>query len=415
MREERFIEFKREISNSFLKTVSAYSNIGTGLIKFGLNDDGTICGLDGELNKICLDIENKINDSITPRPNYQFKCDYINKTIDLIVYEGIYKPYLYKAKAYRRNDSSTIEMDYLELQRLILEGKNMSFEELEVQNDLKFDSFNKKIQETMNITLTRDILKTFGLINDNEKYNNAALIISDNNTLAGIDIIKFGNNINEIMDRVIIEKKSIFEMFDIAYETFKKYYTYEEINGINRKTIELIPINAFREALANALIHRTWDDTSKIRISMFNDKVEITSPGGLLHSITKEEYLNGQISKPRNPILANVFFRLKYIEMFGTGILRIKEMYESYKFKPDFKVYENSISVILPLINLKPQLTLDESKIIDYLSKGFIASSSELIIQTGFSKDKVLRLIKSLVNKGYVKVSGEGKATKYSL
>ena len=101
--------------------------------------------------------------------------------------------------------------------------------------------------------------------------------------------------------------------------------------------------------------------------------------------------------------------------MFGTGILRIKEMYENYKFKPDFKVYENSISVILPLINLKPQLTLDESKIVDYLSKGFIASSSELIIATGFSKDKLLRLIKSLTSKGFIKVSGEGRATKYSL
>lgn len=101
------------------------------------------------------------------------------------------------------------------------------------------------------------------------------------------------------------------------------------------------------------MIHRTWDDTPNIRIFMYNDKIEIISPGGLVHSISKEEYLNGQVFKPRNPILANIFFRLKYVEMFGTGILRIKQLYQSMKFKPDFKIYENSISIVLPLVDLK--------------------------------------------------------------
>lgn len=104
MKQSRFIEFKSEISNSFLKTVSAYSNIGTGIIKFGYNDDGTICGLNEDLNKVCLDLENKINDSINPKPDYRFECDYNNKTIILLVYEGLYKPYMYKSKAYKRND-----------------------------------------------------------------------------------------------------------------------------------------------------------------------------------------------------------------------------------------------------------------------------------------------------------------------
>lgn len=148
---------------------------------------------------------------------------------------------------------------------------------------------------------------------------------------------------------------------------------------------------------------------------MFSDKIEITSPGGLLHSISKEEYLDGQVSKLRNPIIANVFFRLKYIEMFGTGILRIKQLYQNSAFKPEFKIYDNSLTIMLPSLNIKPNVTVDEAKIIDYLKKGMQASSNDLAVVTGFSKDKVLKLIKSLQAKGYIKVLGIGKATRYSI
>lgn len=415
MRETRFLEFKPDISNSFLKTVSAYSNIGTGTIRFGYNDDGSVCGLKGDLQKICLDLENKINDSINPKPNFRFECNFSNNTIDLLVYEGLFKPYMYKAKAYKRNDSSTVEMDSLELQRAILEGQNLSFEQLDVEGELSFRSFERKLYDILKLNLNHDILKTFGLINENGKYNKAALIVSDNNTLAGIDIVRFGDNINQIMDRAIIRDKSIFDMFDAAYEMYRKYYVYEEIDGSNRKTINIIPENAFREALANALIHRSWDDTPNVRISMYQDKIEITSPGGLVHSISKEEYLDGQVSKPRNPIIANIFFRLKYIEMFGTGILRIKQIYQDAAFKPDFRVYENSISVVLPSLFIKLKITLDEKTIVDYLVKGIQASSNDLVNFTGFTKDKVLRLLKSLENKGYVRKTGIGKSTKYNV
>lgn len=177
----------------------------------------------------------------------------------------------------------------------------------------------------------------------------------------------------------------------------------------------MIPESAFREALANALIHRTWDDTHNIRIFTYNDKIEIISPGGLVHSISKEEYLNGQVSKPRNPILANIFFRLKYVEMFGTGILMIKQLYQNMKFKPDFKIYENSISIVLPLVDLKLNVSVDEEQIINYLSNCIHSSSSDIAKSCGYTKDKTLRLLKLLQSKGYVKVSGNGKETKYSI
>ena len=414
MKESRFLEFKSEVSNSFLKTVSAFSNIGTGTIKFGFNDDGSICGI-SNIEKTCLDIENKINDSITPNPNYKFELDYNNKTIDLIVYEGLNKPYLYKSKAYKRNDTATIEMDHLELQRVILEGKNMYFEELPYDGKLEFNYLRKVFKDNLNVELNDDIFKTLGLVDKNGNYNNAAAILADENNFSGIDIIKFGDNINEIMDRGTLEGKSIFEQYNYAFDYYNKNYVYELIDGPERKVIHKIPENAFREALANALIHRTWDDTPNIRISMLKDRITITSPGGLLSSVSKEEYLNGQVSKLRNPIIAHIFFRLKMIEMFGTGILRIKDLYKDLPVQPDFKIYDNSITVELPTIDSKLSVSKDEQIILDYLNKGLLATSGDIVIGTGLSKDKVLRLMKNLINNGYVKVSGVGKATKYSI
>lgn len=414
MKESRHLEFKSEISNSFLKTVSAFSNIGDGIIRFGVDDSGNAIGL-YDLEKQCLDIENKINDSITPNPNFKFDINYKNKTIDLIVYEGSNKPYLYKSKAYKRNDLSTIEMDYLELQRLILEGKNLYYEELEYKDDLKFEYLKKCLEQTLDVHLSNDILKTLGLINDYNKYNNAAALFSDDNKFPGIDIVKFGKNINEIKDRLTLKNVSILNEYDESYIFFERYYTYELVEGKNRKKIELIPINAFREALANAIIHRVWDDTPNIRISMFDDKIIITSPGGLPFGISKEEYLKGQVSKLRNPIIANVFFRLHYIEMFGTGILRIKECYKNYSIQPNFEISENSISITLPVIDKVIELSKDEKTVYDFLKNGMIASSSNLVKMTGFSKDKTLRIIKSLIEKSYINKTGTGKSTKYMI
>lgn len=111
-------------------------------------------------------------------------------------------------------------------------------------------------------------------------------------------------------------------------EMFQRNYQYEKIDGMTREKIDMIPLKAFREAIANALIHRLWDVDAYIKISMFEDRIEITTPGTLLSGISIDEYLNGQVSMLRNPIIGNLFFRLNYIEKFGTGIRRMNEAYK---------------------------------------------------------------------------------------
>lgn len=416
MKENKNLEFKASITNTFLKTVSAYSNFGDGEIVFGINDDGTICGIE-HAEQVCLDIENRINDSISPKPDFELRIEEANKTIHLLVREGEYKPYLYKGKAYRRSDSATIEVDQAELKSLVLEESNLSFEEIACgKTDLSFKELTTKLMEKLDLSVvSEDVLRTLGFFTKEKKYNNAAALLADKNDFYGIDMARFGNSINEIMDRETVSGLSILKQYDAAVNMIKRYYQYEEISGIERKVIELIPENAYREAVANALIHRDWSINAHVRIAMFRDRIEIKFPGSLPKGLTAEEYENGEISCLRNPILGNVFFRMKYIEMFGTGVTRIKHAYENARIKPKFMITENVISVILPVISEKYNVTADEEKVVRTLENGAMLSSSEIAKVSGFNKAKTLRVLDSLKEKGYVKVNGNGRGTKYYL
>ena len=414
MKESKELELKSTITNTFLKTVSAFSNYNTGKIIFGIDDNGKIIGLEN-IEELCLDLENKINDNISPKPNFRFIKDTKKNIITLIVEEGLNKPYLYKGKAYKRNDTSTVEVDRIELNRLTLLGLNQYYEELKARKqDLEFKVLKKELEEKLSLkNFSKDVLKTLNLYDDKNAYNNAAELFADKNSFSGIDIAKFGKSIDEILDRNLFINMSIISQFQKTLEVFNRYYKYEQILGSERIEKELIPEKAFRETIANALIHRTWDVNSNIRISMYEDKIEVSSPGGLPSGISEKEYLNGQISQLRNPILANIFFRLKYIEMFGTGIRRINESYKNYAVKPAFEIFENSIKITLPIITTKLFLTTDEKIVMYILEKGAILSSSEILKMTEFKKDKLNRLLKKLIQKNYIDVIGNGRGTKY--
>ncbi|MCD8054144.1 MAG: putative DNA binding domain-containing protein [Lachnospiraceae bacterium] len=414
MRETKTIEFKETISNTFLKTVSAFSNHEGGEIYFGIDDAGNIKGL-ADTKQACLDIENKINDSITPQPDYTLELQNNDRTIKLTVKSGMQKPYLYKSKAYKRNDTATIEMDTLELSRLILEGKNIRFEELPCKDqDLTFDVLHQKLKKTIQIeTFNQDTLRTLNLYSSNSGYNNAAGILADKNHFPGIDIVKFGENISVIHKRATFDQVSALTVYEKTLEVFRDYYQYEEIQGADRKKVEIIPETAFREAIAHALIHRVWDVEAQIRVSMFEDRIEIVSPGGLPTGITEDEYLAGKLSILRNRNLANVFYRLGFVEIFGTGVLRIRQLYEGGATQPEFEISANTIRIVLPVFEKNLELTEDERKIYAVLSRTMLKSMGEIAPYVPFGKSKVTQLLKDMNQKGIVRIEGKGRGTKY--
>ena len=420
-KEKYNLEFKAEIAKTFLKTVSAYANYNDGEIIFGIDDNGDVAGID-DAREESLRIENMINDSIIPVPNFEIEVKEIeDKTIIVLgVKKGKDTPYYYRGKAYKRADTSTVEVDRFELRRLAIEGINIDYEERKASSqNLSFNKLESQLKEKAGIKkINLDILKTLNLYNKDGYYNIAGELLADENDIgfSGIDIVKFGKDINKILYRETISHKSLLAQYDRAIEVFEQYYQYEEIEGYNRVKRELIPKEAFRESLANAIVHRVWDTNSYIQIAMYEDRIEINSPGGLPKGISEEEYLYGSISVLRNPIIAGVFYRLDIIEKFGTGIARINEEYTHSISKPGFDISENSIRIVLPVTEIgKLDLSEDELLIYGLLKEGAELSRGEIDLKSGFEKSKTLRIINSLVDKNIIQKLGKGAGTTYKL
>ncbi len=420
-KEKSDLELKREITETFLKTVSAYANYCDGKIVFGIDDDGKVIGIN-DAEKECLRIENMINSSVDPVPDFRLTVSHTEgkDIITLTVAEGLDKPYYYKGRTYKRSDTSTLEVKRFELRRLALEGLNMGYEERPASSqELDFTVLEKKLMEATGIvSVGLDILKTLNLYHKDGYYNVAGELLADNNEIrfSGVDIARFGKNLDQILFRETISKISLLSQYDRAMKIYELFYTYEQIEGAYRVKKEVIPKEAFREALANAIVHRIWDINTYIRIAMFADRIEISSPGGLPNGVTKEDYLSKNLSILRNPIIAGVFFRLNIIETFGTGICRINNEYVRSITKPDFLISDNVIRIILPVIETDTsKLSNDESVIYHLLRDSNELSREELDRKSGFNKAKTIRVIYKLSERGIVMRLGEGPATVYKL
>jgi ATP-dependent DNA helicase RecG len=410
--ENKFLEFKETKTKTYLKTVSAFANYNDGEIRFGVDNNGQIKPIE-DMNAFALDIENQINDSFNIRPNYSIVQN-SNKTISLFIKKGFDTPYLYNGKAYQRNDTSTIEVDRAELKRLYMQGNNVTFDEVAVPNkDLSFEVLKEKLFTVLQInSFNDDILKSLNLFK-NDSYNNAALLISDKNDFSGLDIAVFGSSIDIIKERHTLSGTSLISQFDKAMEIFNRLYTFEQIDGATRVKKERIPLIAFREMIANAIVHRLYDVKINTKVSMFDDRIEISSPGGLMYGIDKEKFLTGAFSMLRNPIIANIFNRIKIIEAFATGIKRTNNVYSKYLSKPTINVDDFGISVVLPTIDFSKQIPLKYDNYLKLLNPNIKYTRSELENIFNLQKDSLLRLLNNLIEEGLLTKEGSGRATKY--
>lgn len=418
-RESKTLEYKEVPSSiksadfkTYLKTVSAYANYITGEIRFGVSDDRQIKGIDNP-EKFCLDIENQINDALQPVP--EFSLDILeDSTVTLTVQKGKDTPYLYKGIAYYRRDSSSVPADRQQLQQLSLYGANLSYENLPARTqNLTFQTFSAWCEDKIsaNIPMT-DLLKTFQMYSDEGGYTNAALLLSDENSISGISIIQFGSTTNEIRMSKQLANQSILKMFTEACILFNNIYSLEVITGMERVLKFQIPETAFRETIANALVHRDWQSAADIQVSFFPDKITIISPGSLPEPLTPDDYLNRMISLPRNMNLAIVFQRLGLIERFGTGIGRIRQAYQNSSSQPTFEITDRFISVTLPLEENIAALDPYATKLLSLIRSG-IGKKKELIKESDFSSYQVTKGLHLLEGKGLIKKEGNTRAAQY--
>ena len=412
-KENQYLEYKQEKTNTYLKTVSAFSNYHDGEIIFGVKDNGDILPIKNP-ESFALDIENQINDSIVPQPIYRIAINN-NKTVSIIVEKGLNTPYKYQGKAYKRNHTSTIEVDELELKRLILEGTNQKFDEIiSSKQDLSFLSLETYLKRRLGIKqIDEDILRTIGLLTK-RGYSNAALLLSEENTFPGLDIVVYGKTTNVFKERIDLSHTSLINQFEKAMDTYERYYVEERIHGRTRDIVERIPQVAFREILVNALLHRLYDIDANTRIEMYPDKIIITSPGELPSGMSYDAFLKGQYSVQRHEVLAQVFHRLGLMEKFATGIRRTNEAYFKFDQKPRFEVTSSSVSVLLPVTEGENVFGLeDDIEFLSELDSNVLYTRERLELLTGIPKSRLIRILNRLIDKKLLQRVGRGKQTYY--
>ncbi|MGF3226082.1 ATP-binding protein [Facklamia sp. P12932] len=176
----------------------------------------------------------------------------------------------------------------------------------------------------------------------------------------------------------------------------------------------MIPEDAFREAIANVLVYREWSIPASIKVEIYDQYIEISSPGSLPKGLSKEEYISGQISILRNEKIGSLFNRLGLIEKFATGIKRIKHLYQGKIRQPIFEVYPNSIMIRLPIMTDQIQgLSESASVLLQRMPINKELSRLEIEKITGFDKYKSLRALDHLMEENLVRKVGQGRATKY--
>ena len=180
-----------------------------------------------------------------------------------------------------------------------------------------------------NVEFGKAQMRTLHLIGEDDTYTNLAFLLSDQCTHTLKMAVFEGNKKSVFKDRREVSG-SLFEQLEEAFDYIDRYNrTRAEFSGLDRVDMRDYPPEAVREALLNAIVHRDYAFSGSTLISIFEDRVEFVTIGGLVKGITLDDVKLG-VSVLRNQHLANIFYRLRLIEAYGTGILKINESYGDY-------------------------------------------------------------------------------------
>ncbi len=295
----------------------------------------------------------------------------------------------------------------------IIEGSSIPFESLmSFEQDLTFDAAERAFADA-GVEFGRNQMASLGLLSG-ESYTNLALLISDQCT-SGMKLAAFSNrNKREFLDRAEIHG-SILTQVQEAMGFLDKYNPLRSrISGIRRTDYRAYPEYALREALTNAVVHRDYSMDSDTLVSVFDDGISIASYGGLKRGLGLDDILAG-MSSPRNPKLASIFYRLGFIESYGTGIPRMMDDYKDTLMKPNLELTTNVFKVNLParVPAVSEQPLVDE--ILGFASTREHFSRSELESIIDISRSKIGSILSSMVEENMLERIGGGRSTRYRL
>ena len=431
--ESETVELKAFVVENIKKEIIAFANCEGGKLYVGVQDDGTVLGLDNP-DEVSLQISNMVRDSI--KPDLTMFLHYETLTVDgkkivaVDVQQGTERPYYIAKKGMRpegvyvRQGYSSVPATNTAIRCMIKETDGDRFEEMRsLEQNLTFE-FAKKTFAKRNVTFGTAQMKTLGLVTQDGVYTNLGLLLSDQCVHTIKAAVFQGTNQNEFKDRKEFTG-SLFQQMDEVYDFIdfrnQTHSTFEKLYRIDRRDY---PETAVREALLNLLVHREYSFRASSFISLYTDRLEFTSIGGLVNGVTLKDITMG-ISVCRNVKLANIFYRLELIEAYGTGLVKIMDAYEGTGMMPRIETSNNAFKIILPNLNAitesaKPkQIGLEkdipEKKVIALTKEQGVITRKEVEMLLDMGQSSCGRLLKKMVENGLLIQGGKGKNTRYRL
>ena len=441
MKESQILEFKKSLAeiDEILETISAFSNTRGGKILVGIeeNKDGSLREVIGITikGKEIETLTNEIKQNTDPVLFLSIELEKMdgNEVLSIEVHECNTKPVFVHGKAFKRVAKSNLKLSAQEIRKMTKESVNYNFTEGATIDDIdeeKINDFVQKAEQERNFNLKHsskiDFLKKMHLLSK-KGINYSALLLFGKDTKSfvlqseircgrfrGIKPLEFEDM--EVIKGTLI--KQVDGMMAFIKRNLKVKATFGE--GIERKEEWEYPLLALKEGIVNAVCHRDYALSSNIQVRIFDDRLEIWSPGGLLFGLTVVKLRGKHESKPRNKAIANAFFMIKLIEQWGTGINRIIELCEEYNLpEPEFEDVGTSFIVtfkkykltetILATLNERQRKALTVMK-----EKGSIVSRVYCEINK-VVKDTANRDLKELLDKGLIQRKGVGKKVYYTL
>ncbi|MFW6233339.1 MAG: ATP-binding protein [Nanoarchaeota archaeon] len=336
------LEFKEGFNLPSLgKEICAFANSRGGKIILGVNDSGNIKGF--SVNNSQISQIQQIARSMDPV--FEVSIEKVDNLVVINILEGKNKPYSINGKFYLRVGANSQQLKRDELREFFKEEGLISFDEKANKKfDLEKDFDEKKFKHFLKLARITDnqnkisILKNLGLIEKDKLINAGVLLFCDRISkffLQGkVTCVLFEGTSSNIIDKKEFDSDFISNYEDAYNFIASKLNTKFIIDRYREEKLEL-PRNAIREALMNAFVHRDYFSNGHVQVNIFIDRVEISSPGGLMKALKKEDF--GNKSMPRNQLLFDLMARTDYVEKAGTGIKRIKNAMKKYGLKVEFK------------------------------------------------------------------------------
>lgn len=439
--ESETVELKSAVVDDIKKEIIAFANSDGGKLYIGVRDDGEVTGLD-DPDGTALQVSNMVRDSIKPDItmflHYQTIEENGKKIIEISVQRGTNRPYYIAKKGMRpegvyvRQGYSSVPATDTAIRCMIKETDGDRFETMRcLDQELTFEDTKKEFQ-FHEIELGPQQMRTLKLVENDGLYSNLALLLSDQNPHT-IKVAVFQGTKQMIF-------KDRREFGGSLMKQMNEVYEYIDFRNQIRATIEKLsridvrdyPVIAVREALLNLLVHRDYSFSASALISIYDDRIEFVSIGGLMPGIDLEDIMAG-ISVCRNQNLANVFYRLHLIEAYGTGLTKIMEAYEETSEKPVISTTKNSFKITLPNVNAKyetravpapsenslstpvPKIDNNEQRVLSYVREhgAITRPETEKLLDT--SASTASRLIKKMVKAGLLLPHGKARSTRYTL